>query len=103
MFRNLCVDVLGSVDDEALRIHWRGQTLALATLEFRMHRLLMSQSGRVFSRTRLLDCAHAELRDVSDRDIDSHIKSIRRKTQAVEPQFEGITSVYGVGYRFEVP
>ncbi len=89
------------VDDNALRIGWRGVWLPLTALEFRMLRLLVSQPGRVFSRAQLLDCAHADLRDVSDRAIDSHIKNLRRKIQAVEPGCECIASVYGVGYRFE--
>jgi two-component system, OmpR family, response regulator BaeR len=92
-----------AVDEEALRIAWRGQWLALTPLEFRMLRLLLGRPGRVFSRAQLLDAAHADLRDVSDRAIDSHIKNLRRKIQAVEAGCECIASVYGVGYRFDAP
>jgi two-component system, OmpR family, response regulator BaeR len=92
-----------AVDEEALRIAWRGQWLPLTPLEFRMLRLLLGRPGRVFSRTQLLDVAHADLRDVSDRAIDSHIKNLRRKIQAMEPGCECIASVYGVGYRFDAP
>jgi two-component system, OmpR family, response regulator BaeR len=91
------------IDDQGLRISWRSQWLSLTSLEFRMLRLLLSQPGRVFSRAQLLDCAHADLRDVSDRAIDSHIKNLRRKIHAVEPDCECIASVYGIGYRFDVP
>jgi two-component system, OmpR family, response regulator BaeR len=84
-----------AVDEEALRIAWRGQWLPLTPLEFRMLRLLLGRPGRVFSRT--------QLRDVSDRAIDSHIKNLRRKIQAMEPGCECIASVYGVGYRFDAP
>lgn len=68
-----------------------------------MLRVLMSQPGRVFSRSQLLDSAHADLRNVSDRAIDSHIKNLRRKIQMIEPGQECITSIYGVGYRFDLP
>jgi two-component system, OmpR family, response regulator BaeR len=91
------------VDDEGLRIAWQGQWLPLTPLEFRMLRLLLSCPGRVFSRAQLLDTAHDDLRDVSDRAIDSHIKNLRRKIQAVEPGCDCIASVYGVGYRFDAP
>jgi two-component system, OmpR family, response regulator BaeR len=91
------------MDEGGMRISWRNQWLPLTPLEFRMLRLLLSQSGRVFSRVQLLDCAHADMRDVSDRAIDSHIKNVRRKIQAVEPGCDCIASVYGVGYRFEMP
>jgi two-component system, OmpR family, response regulator BaeR len=92
-----------TVDETGLRIAWRGQRLPLTPLEFRMLRLLLGQPGRVFSRAQLLDTAHADLRDVSDRAIDSHIKNLRRKIQAVEPGCECIASIYGVGYRFDAP
>ncbi|MGL4575532.1 MAG: response regulator [Burkholderiaceae bacterium] len=91
------------VDDEGLRISWRGQWLQLTPLEFRMLRLLLNHPSRVFSRAQLLDSAYADLREVSDRAIDSHIKNLRRKIHAVEPGCECIASVYGMGYRFDAP
>jgi len=94
---------LWMIDDEALRIGWRGHWLSLTPLEFRMLRRLLSQPGRVFSRAQLLESAHGELRDVSDRAIDTHVKNLRRKMQSIEFSDDCITSVYGVGYRFELP
>jgi two-component system response regulator BaeR len=91
------------VDDASLRIAWRGQWLPLTPLEFRMLRLLLGRPGRVFSRAQLLDSVHGDPKDVSDRAIDSHVKNLRRKIQAVEPGCECLVSVYGVGYRFDVP
>ena len=91
------------IDEEALRIAWRGQSLSLTPLEFRMLRLLLSRPGRVFSREQLLDAAHADLREVSDRTIDTHVKNLRKKIQAVEPASDCIASVYGLGYRFDMP
>ena len=91
------------VDEAALRIAWRGQALPLTRLEFLMLRLLLSRPGRVFSRSQLLDAVHDDLRDTSDRAIDSHIKNLRRKLAAAQPGCDCITSVYGVGYRFEPP
>jgi len=91
------------VDEVGHRISWQGQWLPLTPVEFRMLRLLLTRPGRAFSRAQLLDSVHAEMRDVSDRAIDSHVKNLRRKIQAVEPTFESIVSVYGVGYRFDLP
>ena len=92
-----------TVDDNSLRIAWRGRWLALTPLEFRMLRLLLGRPGRVFGRAQLLDGVHAELRDVSDRAIDSHVKNLRRKIAAADPGCDCIASVYGVGYRFDPP
>jgi two-component system response regulator BaeR len=57
----------------------------------------------VFSRAQLLESAHGELRDVGDRAIDTHVKNLRRKMQAIRPDDDCIASVYGVGYRFDPP
>ena len=92
-----------TIDDEGQRIAWRGQWLPLTPLEFRMARRLFARPGRVYSRAQLLDSAHADARDVSDRAIDSHIKNLRRKIDAAEPGCDCIASVYGVGYRFDAP
>jgi two-component system response regulator BaeR len=92
-----------NVDDAGLRIAWRGRWLSLTPLEFRMLRRLLSQPGRVFSRAQLLESAHGDLRDVSDRAIDTHVKNLRRKLQAVRAEDDCIASVYGVGYRFDAP
>ena len=92
-----------TVDDQGLRIAWRDRWLSLTPLEFRMLRLLLSRPGRVFSRAQLLDSVHGDIRDVSDRAIDTHVKNLRRKVQAVDPGADCIASVYGVGYRFDQP
>jgi two-component system, OmpR family, response regulator BaeR len=92
-----------TVDEAGLRVAWHQQWLPLTPQEFRMLRLLISQPGRVFSRAQLLDAAHADLRDVSDRAIDSHIKNLRRKMNTARPGCDCIASVYGVGYRFDAP
>ena len=75
----------------------------LTPLEFRMLRLLLSRPGRVFSREQLLDAAHADLREVSDRTIDTHVKNLRKKIQQVDADADCLVSVYGVGHRFEPP
>jgi two-component system response regulator BaeR len=89
-------------DDTTLSIRWNGQLLPLTPVEFRLLRLLMSRPSHVFSRARLLDHVHNDLRDVSDRAIDSHIKNLRRKLDAAGAVGHNVASVYGVGYRFEV-
>lgn len=94
---------LWQIDEDKLRIRWRSQWVVLTVLEFRMVRLMLQQPGRVFSRAQLLDSLRADERAVSDRAIDSHIKNLRRKIQAVDAAFNGISSVYGVGYCFDPP
>jgi two-component system, OmpR family, response regulator BaeR len=91
------------VEDASFRISWRGQWLPLTRIEFMMFRLLLARPGRVYSREQLLASAHDSQRDISDRAIDTHIKNLRKKVQAVDPACDCITSVYGIGYRFDIP
>ncbi|MCV2354854.1 response regulator [Paucibacter sp. B2R-40] len=90
-----------SVDEAGQRLAWQGQVLHLTPVEFRLLRLLLSQPGRVFERSRLLDSIHEDFRDVSDRVVDSHVKNIRRKLAALKPPQDCISAVYGLGYRFD--
>lgn len=91
------------IDADALRIFWRAQVLPLTPVEYRMLSLLMGRPGRVYSREQLLSHAHGDLREVSDRTIDTHVKNLRKKIQQVDAQADVLTSVYGVGYRFDAP
>jgi len=92
-----------TVDREQLRIHINGTALLLTLVEFRLLAELIEHPDRVFSRQQLLDFAHEDQRDINDRTIDSHIKNIRRKIAAYLPNVDCLQSVYGVGYRFEMP
>lgn len=89
------------VDEASFRISWLGQWLPLTRIEFMMLRLMLARPGRVFSREQLLSSVYDSQRDISDRVIDTHIKNLRKKVQAVDPSCDCITSVYGVGYRFD--
>ena len=90
-----------AVDEDRQQISWQGQPLPLTPVEFRLMRLLMTHPGQVFARARLLDSLHEDQRDVSDRAVDSHIKNLRRKLEQAGTGEAGISSVYGVGYRFD--
>jgi two-component system response regulator BaeR len=91
------------IDDASFRISWLGQWLPLTRIEFMMFRLLLSRPGRVYSRNQLLASMHDSQRDINDRAIDTHIKNLRKKVQAIDPKSDCIASVYGVGYRFDLP
>ena len=86
------------IDRAGMRVLHNGAALALTPLEFRLLAELIDNPSRVYTRQQLLDFAHQDQRDISDRTVDSHIKNIRRKL----PDSECLQSVYGVGYRFEL-
>ena len=91
------------VEDASFRISWLGQWLPLTRIEFMVFRTLLARPGRVFSRAQLLSSVHESQRDISDRAIDTHVKNLRKKVQAVDPGSDCIASVYGLGYRFDMP
>lgn len=87
------------LDEERFEARVRGQAVALTPVEFRLLRKLSAQPGRVYSRQQLMDALYSDHRVVSDRTVDSHIKNLRRKLG--EAGADPITSIYGLGYRFE--
>jgi two-component system, OmpR family, response regulator BaeR len=91
------------VDREAMRVLLDGVALSLTPVEFRLLAELINHPDRVYSRARLLDFVHEDQRDISDRTVDSHIKNVRKKLDARLPGVDCLQSVYGVGYRFEIP
>lgn len=90
-----------AIDTDAMRILFHGTALPLTHTEYRLLKTLIEHPGRVYSRDQLLDAMHADLRDVTDRAVDSHIRNLRRKLEDCAPGAQWIYSVYGVGYRFE--
>lgn len=91
------------VERATMRIVLAGSALPLTPVEFRILAELIEHPDRVYSRQQLLDFAHEDQRDINDRTVDSHIKNIRRKLAARLPDADCLQSVYGVGYRFEMP
>ncbi|WP_342116298.1 response regulator [Pseudoduganella sp. OTU4001] len=91
------------VDRAQMRVLHAGVALPLTPVEFRLLAELVDHPDRVYSRQQLLDAAHEDQRETNDRAVDSHIKNIRRKLAAALPGGDCLQSVYGVGYRFELP
>lgn len=90
-----------SMDPARHKVKWRGRDVTLTVTEFLILEALAQRPGVVKNRNQLLDVAYQEDVYVDDRTIDSHIKRIRRKFRAVDPEFDAIETLYGVGYRFE--
>jgi len=90
-----------ALDESRYRATIRGRDLQLTAVEFTLLNFLAASPGRLYSRSQLMERIYPDLRIVSDRTIDSHIKKLRRKIAAVDPQADFIQSVYGVGYKFE--
>ena len=94
-----------TMDPARHRVTWnagvgRNGDVALTVTEFMILETLAARAGFVKSRDQLMDAAYAQDVYVDDRTIDSHIKRLRKKFRAVDHEFKGIETLYGVGYRF---
>jgi two-component system response regulator ChvI len=79
---------------------WQGELVRLTVTEFLILQALAQRPGYVKSRDQLMDAAYDDQVYVDDRTIDSHIKRIRKKFRDVDETFDGIETLYGVGYRY---
>jgi two-component system response regulator BaeR len=75
--------------------------LQLTPIELRLLALLQSTPGRIYRRDHLLRQLYDDHRVVTDRTVDTHVKNLRRKLQAIRPGQDMIRSIYGVGYSLD--
>ena len=88
------------LDLDRYEARWREQPVPLTVTEFRLLNALSRHPGHVKTRAQLLAEAYPEDTFVSDRTIDSHVKRLRRKFEAVDTGFDLVETVYGLGYRW---
>ncbi len=77
------------------------QFLDLTPIEFKILALLLKNVERVYSRDEIMNQVYLDTSDVSDRNIDTHIKNIRKKIHSLSKNSNPICSVYGIGYKCE--
>lgn len=81
-------------------VKWKGRDVSLTVTEFLLLQALAQRPGFVKSRDQLMDVAYDDQVYVDDRTIDSHIKRLRKKMRATDPEFSAIETLYGIGYRY---
>ena len=86
------------LDCERVRIEYHGWPLSLTRLEFQLLQHMLAQPERVFSREQLLDALGVASDAGYERNIDSHIKSLRAKLRQIAPAAEPIQTHRGLGY-----
>lgn len=78
-----------------------GKPANLTPTEFRLLEALVREPGRAFSRSELLDRAFGYDYEGVERTVDVHIMNLRRKIEPRGGERRFITTVPGLGYRFE--
>ncbi len=87
-----------SLDQEALLVSWRSQRIDLSGTEFRMLAKLVRAPGHAVSYETLMNATMQSL--VTTNTINTHMRNIRKKFEAIDPSFACIKSEYGFGYRW---
>lgn len=88
------------VDADRGCVELRGSRVDLTPTEFEILAALVSRAGRVVRRRELIERLWGRDAPHSERAVDAHVKSIRRKLSSDRAWLE---TVRGVGYRFVEP
>jgi DNA-binding response OmpR family regulator len=91
------------IDRERLEARYKGRLIETTVTEIRLLEAFASRPGIVLSRARLLALARGDDSVVADRLIDTYIRRLRRKLEAIDPSFDAIETVIGAGYRLKAP
>jgi two-component system OmpR family response regulator len=87
-----------TIDKDCMTVEWKGTRIDLTLTEFWIVHSLARIPGHVKSREQLMRDADIF---VDDGTITSHVKRIRRKFADIDPGFDRIDTVYGMGYRWK--
>src|SRR5277367_5727040 len=90
------------MDIDARRCYVNGEEIKLRKKEFALLRLLLENPGRVLTREVLIDRVWGSDYVGDTKTLDVHIKRLRSLIEDEPKNPEHITTVRGVGYRYEV-
>lgn len=85
------------IDINSMRVEWKNNRIDLTLTEFWMLHSIARIPGHVKNRDQLMQDANIF---VDDGTVTSHIKRVRRKFEQVDPDFDKIETIYGMGYRW---
>ena len=85
------------IDCNRHEVRLEGKKINLTAMEFKLLHFLASHPGRVFTREHILNNVSSDDAYIIDRNIDVHIRSIRKK---LDKQRDLIETIHRVGYRF---
>jgi len=88
------------LDTQRFIVRWKSAPIELTVTEFLMLQALVRHPGHVKTRRQLTREGYPHDNYVSERTIDSHVKRLRKKFVRIDPEFDAIDTVYGLGYRY---
>lgn len=97
--KEITIPSILTLDSDTYQAKIHQQIIELTAIEFNLLKILNNKPGRIYSRSQLIDLVYQDNRIVSERTIDSHIKKLRKKLNAIGTETELVQSVYSVGYK----
>lgn len=91
-----------TVDLENHEVFLKGEPVYLTPIEFKLLVTLAKHPKRVFSRMELINQIQGYAFDGYERTVDVHIKNLRQKIGDDPKHPTYISTVFGVGYKFQV-
>lgn len=91
------------VDRDARRAWAGGRELDLRAKEFDLLAFLVEEAGSAVTRERIMTAVWDEHWFGSTKTLDMHVSALRRKLDESANEASRITTLRGVGYRFELP
>src|SRR5690606_16984599 len=91
------------IDPEGYTVTRNGEPIHLTATEFKLLLVMAQNPRRVCTRMQLMDRVHGYAFEGYERTIDAHIKNLRQKIEPNPRQPQYIVTVFGVGYKLEVP
>jgi two-component system, OmpR family, response regulator RegX3 len=89
------------LDPERHEVHLRGAVVSMPLKEFELLELLMSNAGRVLTRETLIDRIWGPHYVGDTKTLDVHVKRLRAKVEDDPSHPARITTIRGLGYKFE--
>jgi DNA-binding response OmpR family regulator len=90
-----------TVDRQSFEVKVGGERLTLPLKEFELLYKMAAYAGQIFTRTQLIEQIWGVDYEGDERTVDVHIKRLRERLQGLTDQVS-ITTIRGLGYRFEV-
>ena len=90
------------VNSKTYKLSKKGSTIDLSERELKLIRLFHAHSGEVLSRDNILNAVWGIDYLGTTRTLDQHIAQLRKKIETDPSSPSLITTIHGVGYRYEI-
>lgn len=92
-----------TIDSKRHYVRRKDKSIELTPSEFKLLWVMAGRPGQVFTRAQLIESTQGYSFEGYERTVDAHIKNLRQKIEEDPRNPSVIRTVFGVGYKVEVP